>query len=318
MYKKILLIFLLIFLFFHPSSAGELLEKTVYIAVTSDEHGNLFDYDFISKEEFPGGLVRVSTWIKEFRKEHPDLIVLSVGDIIQGTPVTALHNAQFDKEPDPMIIAMNFIGYQAAALGNHDIEQGLPVLDELQKQAKFPILAANAVFEKKKNKPYFEPYIIIHVDGIKIAVLGMITPGIPQWLNKEVYAGIKFLDIPENAQYWVKQIKKKEKPDIIIGLLHSGYGKKEVGEENQPKPIENAAIETAELNPELDIILSGHIHIPMENDMINGVLMSQPGSGAKNISLITIKMIKTDKNWEVKTKTIFPDRVEMTDFRDMS
>lgn len=280
-------------------------EVTIFIGATGDEHGELFDYNFISQETQAGGLVRVSSWVKEFRNSHDEeLIMLSAGDIIQGTVLTSLHNSCYDKEPDPMIIAMNYIDYKASALGNHDIEQGLPVLKELKKQMDFPILAANAIEEGTENEPYFQPYQILKTEsGAKIAVIGMITPGIPRWLNKSVYAGIEFKGIPESMKYWIKKVKEEERPDILIGLLHSGYGKKEKGEKKEEGLLENAARETALANPELDLIISGHIHIPVEKAIENGVLITQPGSGGKNVSLITLKLKESrEGDWEIVNK----------------
>ncbi|MCK4668475.1 5'-nucleotidase C-terminal domain-containing protein [Candidatus Dependentiae bacterium] len=296
---------ILIFFIFIPVElwGDQSKRKVIYIAATSDEHGHLFDYDFITGNEIQGGLIRVSSWVKDFKKKKPDLILLSAGDIIQGTPLTTLHNSKFLQEPDPMILAMNYIGYQAAALGNHDIEQGIPVVKEVIKQANFPILAANAVHENKTKKPFYKPYKVIKVEGIKIVILGMITPGIPQWLNKKVYAGIKFESIPESTEYWLRKMKKKEKPDIIVGLFHSGYGKKELKESDSSIPIENAAIITAEKNPGLDIIISGHIHKPVESALVNKVLITQPGAYAINVTLIKIELERKNKDWVIVSKT---------------
>ena len=104
---------------------------------------------------------------------------------------------------------------------NHDIEAGHDVYDRLVSEYNFPVLAANAL-DIKTGKPYFKPYVIIQKAGLKIAVFGLITPGVPGWLPPELYSGIEFKGMVETAQKWMPVIKN-EKPDVIIGLFHAGW-----------------------------------------------------------------------------------------------
>jgi 2',3'-cyclic-nucleotide 2'-phosphodiesterase/3'-nucleotidase len=126
---------------------------------------------------------------------------------------------------------MNYMGYEAGTVGNHDIEAGHSVYDRLTKLYKFPLLAANAI-DVKSGKPYFKPYTIIKKKGLKIAVFGMVTPAIPTWLPPELYSGIEFRDMLKTAKKWMPEIIAL-KPDLIVGLFHSGWNKsfnKEAGD----------------------------------------------------------------------------------------
>ena len=118
------------------------------------------------------------------------------------------------------------------------------------------MLGAN-IIDTKTNKPYLQPYAIFRRDGVKIAVLGLLTPAIPNWLNEELWSGLRFEEMVESARKWVKYLKENEHPDIIIGLFHSGLK----GGIVTDKYKEDATLEIAETVPGFDIILYGHDHI---------------------------------------------------------
>jgi len=175
--------------------------QTVKLKVieTSDVHGSIFPYDFINDKEINTSLAQIYTYVKEERaKKDQQVILLDDGDILQGQPIVYYYN--FEKTDTPHICAqvMNYMEYDAGTVGNHDIEPGHPVYDRLVKEFNFPWLAANAVNEKD-GEPYFKPYTIIKRGEIKIAVLGMITPGIPNWLPRDIWSGIEFKDMVETA-----------------------------------------------------------------------------------------------------------------------
>lgn len=94
---------------------------------------------------------------------------------------------------------MNYLKYDAAAVGNHDIEAGHPVYDRIKKEFRFPWLSANLI-DSQTGKPYFTPYVIVERQGIKIAILGMTTPNIPQWLPEHLCKGIEFEDMIESSK----------------------------------------------------------------------------------------------------------------------
>lgn len=227
---------------------------------TTDEHGAIFPYDFTEPKETNSSLAQIYSYVKQEREnKDQEVVLLSGGDILQGTPAVYYYNFESTKVPHLWAEMMNYMKYDAGAVGNHDIETGHPVYDRFNKQIKFPWLAANAV-NKKTGKPYFKPYALIDRKGIKIAVLGLITPHIPNWLPEKIWSGIEWEDMVESAKKWIKIIKEKEKPDLIVGLFHSGveytYGNQD---ENTPKN-ENASKLIAQRVPGFDIIFVGHDH----------------------------------------------------------
>ncbi len=253
LFRSLLLILLL-------SSA--LYSQTVKLKIieTTDEHGQVFPYSFTNGREMNTSLAQVMTYVKEERsKKDQNVILLSGGDLLQGTPLVYYYN--FEKTDVPHVFAqvMNYMGYDAGAVGNHDIETGHPVYDRFNKELNFPWLAANAV-NTSNGQSYFKPYTIIKKDGIKIAVLGMITPAIPTWLPRNIWSGMEFDDMILCAKKWVKIIKEKENPDLLIGLFHSGVEYTYGNQTAETPKNENASELVAEQVPGFDIVFVGHDH----------------------------------------------------------
>ncbi|MHB8579474.1 MAG: bifunctional metallophosphatase/5'-nucleotidase [Ignavibacteriaceae bacterium] len=304
------------------------------IIETSDVHGSLFPYDFKENKEINTSLAQIYTYVKEERaKKDQSVILLDDGDILQGQPVVYYYN--FEKTNVPHICAqvMNYMKYDAGTVGNHDIEPGHPVYDKIDKEFNFPWLAANAV-DTKTGKPYFvnrwesnKPYTIIKKDGIKIAVLGLITPAIPNWLPEKIWSGIRFEDMIETAKKWVAIIKEQEKPDLLIGLFHSGIEYNYNGQTASTPLLENASKLVAEQVPGFDIVLAGHDHkvwnFEVKNSDGKQVLILDPANAARNaaVATITLQYDSSSSSWKkqitgeiVASKNYKPDAGYMKQF----
>jgi len=188
------------------------------------------------------------------------------------------------------------MGYEASVVGNHDVEAGHAVYDKLVEQFDFPWLAAN-IIDEATGLPYFKPYTIIERDNIRIAVLGLCTPSVPHWLPQELWSGMHFEDMMVSARNWVKYIKRNEKPDLLIGLFHSGAPK--VNFPDGPPPmLENASRVIAERVEGFDVIFSGHDHrrwnefIPNTTD--GHTLLLGGGSNARSIAVADIRITKNE------------------------
>ncbi|HOD58286.1 MAG TPA: 5'-nucleotidase C-terminal domain-containing protein [Rectinema sp.] len=226
---------------------------------TSDIHGSVYPYNFITAKPAGTSLAQVASLIKEERSlTDSEVILLENGDSLQGQPTVYYYN--FEKTDGPHIWsqAVNFLGYNAVGVGNHDIEAGHAVYDKLYEELQAPVICANAI--KPDGTPYFEPYTVIEKAGIRIAILGMITPKIPDWLPPQFWTGMQFEDMVKCAQKWVPIIQQKEKPDLLIGLFHAGvdYSYGNVGRDTPNN--ENASQLVAEMVPGFDLIFVGHDH----------------------------------------------------------
>ncbi len=165
---------------------------------TSDIHGNLFPENFITMTPAQGGMSRISTIVKNYREKYGDnVILLDNGDILQGQPSVYYYNYVDTLSPHITAQVMNYMGYDAGNVGNHDVETGRHTLDRWAKDCNMPILGAN-ILDKNTGEPHFTPYKVFERDGVKIAVLGMITPAIPAWLSEDIWEGLTFVDMEES------------------------------------------------------------------------------------------------------------------------
>ena len=295
--KKITLYLLLIIPFFIACQKNRIDEMTLKILATSDVHGALFPYDLVNDREAGSSLAQVYTYISQERgKKEQHVLLFDNGDILQGDPMVYYSN--FEKTERKHICAevMNFMGYDAGSVGNHDIEPGHAVYDRLVGEFDFPWMAANAV-KNSDGTPYFKPYTIVERAGVKIAVIGFITPAIPQWLPEKIWSGMHFEDIEISAKKWVTIIKEKEMPDMIIGLLHSGMGELD---DNGSGVKEDAAFQVAKKVSGFDLIVCGHDHQEairwVENVDNKQVLIINPKSKAQFLADVSVSFkLNADK-----------------------
>ena len=294
--------------------------QTVNIKIieTSDVHGAIFPYDFTNNKPTNASLARVATYVNEQRADTNQVVFLvDNGDILQGTPAVYYYN--FEKTDTLHLYAdvMNYMKYDVGTVGNHDIEAGHEVYDRFDKVITFPWLAANAI-NSKTNEPYFKPYTILEKKGIRIAVLGMITPAIPKWLPEKIYLGIRFDDMIETAKKWVKIIKEKEKPDLLIGLFHSGVDYTYGGENENTYKNENASKLVAEKVPGFDIVFVGHDHagwnFSTKNPKGQDVLVLGTTSGARNVAVADVKLNYSSADHNYVKDSFAGSLIDMKDF----
>lgn len=289
----------------------------IKIVETSDVHGSLFPFDFSKKMRSTYSLANVCTYLNiERAKKDQELLLLDNGDILQGQPLVYYFNVEKNLSVNICSDVMNYLKYDAATVGNHDIETGHNVYDKVKKEFNFPWLAANAINDSS-NQPYFTPYTVFNKNGVKIAVLGLITPYIPNWLPENLWKNIRFEDMIETAKKWVPIIKEKEKPDIMIGLFHAGL---EYNYNNQSAdtPLnENASQLVAERVPGFDVVFVGHDHIGWNKKVKNvegkEVLIMGTTSNAKDIAVATIKLF-TDSSTNKPSKSITGEIIETNQF----
>ena len=296
--------------------------KTIRFKVieTSDVHGHFFPYDFMERKPIKGTLVRANTYInkerEKFGKEH--LLLIDNGDILQGQPCVYWSNYVMPEDVNLAARVINYMEYDAETVGNHDIEPGHKVYDKWIREVRCPLLGANIVKEgsdgtARKENIYdgLQPYSVHYIDGVKICVIGMLTPAIPNWLNKSIWKGMEFEEMTSCAKKWIKYLKDVEKPDLIFGLFHSG---KDGGIET-PDYEENATAAVAREVPGFDIIFFGHDH-QVHNEWITNkdgeqVLIIDPSCWVNNVAEAEIEL--TLKKGKVIKKNIKGEIVSVRD-----
>jgi 2',3'-cyclic-nucleotide 2'-phosphodiesterase/3'-nucleotidase len=271
-------------------------EKSITILETTDLHGVILPYDFIEKKDMKASLAGVSTYVKKTRNGKRPVILLDNGDNLQGQPSVYYYNFIDTISPHINAEALNFLAYDAGTVGNHDIEAGHSVYDRLVREYDFPLLAANAI-NMKTGKPYFKPYTIVEKKGIRVAVLGLITPTIPSGLPPELYSGIEFRDMVETAKLYMPVILK-EKPDVVVGLFHSGWDDRVDPALEGSHYDENGSSAVAWSVPGFDVILCGHNHNVVNKKFVNSardtVLILEGGSRAEKIGRADV-VLRKDK-----------------------
>ncbi|MCZ4693508.1 bifunctional metallophosphatase/5'-nucleotidase [Ancylomarina euxinus] len=309
--KKLAFYLLIIIPFLFACEAERKDEVTFKILATTDVHGAIFPYDLVNDRQAGSSLAQAYSHIFQERgKTNQHVLLLDNGDILQGDPMVYYSN--FEKTEQEHICAevMNFMGYNAGAVGNHDIEPGHEVYDRLAKEFSFPWMAANAI-KKSDGTPYFQPYTTIEKDGIKIVIIGFVTPAIPKWLPEKIWSGMHFEELEDSAKKWMAIIKEKEQPDMVIGLLHSGMG--ELGD-NKSEVKENAALQVAKNVSGFDMLVCGHDHQEtikwVENIDNQKVLIVNPKSKAQFIADVAVRFrLNADK--KTYTKKFEPQLVDV-------
>lgn len=276
-----------------PVSASSEKEVTLKLIETSDVHGCYYPYDFIRRHSVQGSLARVSALVGEMRKTYGNrLILMDNGDILQGQPVAYYYNYIDTTSVHVVADMLNYMHYDVATIGNHDIEAGHAVYDRWVSQCKFPVLGAN-IMDVKTGKTYLPPYKVIEREGVKVVVLGMITPAIPSWLPEQLWSGLRFEDMETSARKWVKWIQEKEKPDVLIGLFHAGPEGNKLDD-----VVENGSGDVARRVPGFDVVFMGHDHVRTCQKIINeagdSVLLVDPANMAKVVADVTVKVVKKD------------------------
>ncbi|MFF9068702.1 bifunctional metallophosphatase/5'-nucleotidase [Streptomyces sp. NPDC014891] len=288
---------------------------------TTDLHGNVFNWDYFTDKEFDDkahndvGLAKISTLVDQVRKEkgRRNTLLIDAGDTIQGTqlsyyyakvdPITARRGPVH-----PMAQAMNAIGYDAAALGNHEFNYGIPVLRKFEEQCDFPLLGANAL-DARTLRPAFAPYSMHrlrtpHGKDVRVAVLGLTNPGIAIWDKANVSGKMVFPGLEEQAAKWVPKLRSMG-ADVVVVSAHSGSsGTSSYGD--QLPHVENAAGLVAEQVPGIDAILVGHAHTEIPEYRVRNketgkdVVLSEPLKWGQRLTLFDFDLVWEKGRWTVE------------------
>ena len=262
-------------------------DSVLQIYVTTDLHGMLLPFDNTEGIATDHSLANLATLVQS--SENDNILLLDNGDILQGDPLVYYYNYVDTTRLHAVADILNYLGYDAATAGNHDIEAGHPVYDRVRRQYNFPMLAANAV-NAETGKPYFEPYTVIKKAGMKIVVFGLITPSVPRWIPESLYKGMRFDNMVSTARQWMPEMLA-EKPDLVVGLFHSG-----VGSEDETRDDENSTMAVAINVPGFDVVFCGHDHREDMKEVINTagekVLILDGGSRAQTLMNVTVTPTK--------------------------
>lgn len=282
-------------------------QRRAWITVlsTTDLHGNILPVDYYTNKPDVRGLAKVATLIKGARKENPaGTLLLDSGDTIQGTPLQYFHNKKNNTPPDPMMLTMSALKFDALAVGNHEYNFGLTVLEKARREANFPWLSANT-YKRGTNETYYQPYLVKELNGVRVGILGLTTPGVPFWENKENFAGLEFRDPLVEARKWVAVLREKERVDLVVVAMHMGLEEDLRTGEVSPGQVtnENMGVQLARTVTGIDLILMGHTHREVPSVVIGETLLTQANSWGRHLARADVYLERDKRGrWRVAAK----------------
>lgn len=269
------------------SEASKKETMDLQILATSDLHGKFDPWDYaLNEESKSGSMAQVASAVKELRTDHT--ILVDAGDTFQDNSADLF----FDEEIHPMSLAMNEIGYDVWVTGNHEYNFGKDVLKKVISQQKAKVLTGNV--KDPEGKPLADGYTIIEKDGVKIGIIGMVTPNITRWDSANL-EGWTVTDPVEETRTIIDEIK--DQTDVLIAVMHMGMN-------NEYEVKNSGAEDLANACPELDLIVASHEHRLIEGEEVNGVLVVMNKNSAATMAKVDLTLEKQeDGSWEVTERT---------------
>jgi 2',3'-cyclic-nucleotide 2'-phosphodiesterase/3'-nucleotidase/5'-nucleotidase len=264
---------------------------------TTDVHGHLLPWDYYAGKEQDGGLARVAILVDSIRQAVPNVILVDSGDLLQGSPLDYYYGVVRPAEVHPVIRAMNRLGYDAAVLGNHEFNYGLQALDRALEDAEFPFLAGNAHLAGTDSLRW-PGWAVVERSGVRIAILGLTTPGSTIWDDDNLTGRLEFEDIVASAERMWPEIEAAS--DVQVAIIHSGMGPgSSYDEAGTGVPEENAGRRLAETIPGLEVVFLGHSHREIDAERVNGVAFTQAGTWGEALAVAEIGLIREAGRWRV-------------------
>ncbi|PYP77919.1 MAG: hypothetical protein DMD35_13105, partial [Gemmatimonadetes bacterium] len=273
------------------------------VAATTDIHGRVRGWNYDQNAPDPAvGLARAATIVDSLRGADPGGVVLvDAGDIIQGNALAfvAARVAPADAR-HPVIAAMNAMSYDAAAVGNHEFNYGVPFLERTGSQARFPLLAANA--KRPDGSSPFRAWTLVERGGVKVGIVGATTPGSMVWDRDNLRGRIVLGDIVPAVRTAVSEARAAG-AQVIVVTMHSGLSEPATYDTaTTGLPSDNVASHVAREVPGIDLIAYGHSHKEMADTTINGVLLMQAKNWVQSVAIANVRLQRDGGGWRVVSK----------------
>lgn len=270
-----------------PAVGEEPRTQTLRIIATSDLHGKFCPWDYALNAASPSGsMAQLSTAVAQYRDERT--ILVDAGDTIQDNSADLFIG---DEEAHPMIRAINAMGYDVCVTGNHEYNYGLDTVKKTIRDLRCKALTGN-VYDPS-GAPIADGYTILERDGVRIAVIGMVTPNIARW-DAVHLAGCKVTDPLEETRRIIDDIRGQY--DVLVGVFHMGI-------ENEYGLPNSGVTDILNACPEFDVMVSAHEHVLIPSMEIGGALVVQNRSQAQTMSVIDLTLEKAETGWRVREKT---------------
>ena len=273
------------------------------VAGTTDVHGRLRGWNYeTNAPDASRGLTRAATIVDSLRRAAPGrVILLDAGDLLQGNALTYVAGKLAPADaPHPVVSAMNAMKYDGAAIGNHEFNYGLPLLQRAISQSRFPFMAANAL--RPDGQPAFAAWTMVQRGEARIGIVGATTPGAMVWDRDNLTGRIVVKDVIPEVKAAVADVRAAG-ATIVLVSIHSGLdGPSSYDTVSTGVPSENVTARVAREVPGVDLILYGHSHREVADTTINGVLLMQPRNWAGSVAVAHLTLVRDATGWRVAGK----------------
>lgn len=231
----------------------------VAVEDTREKAGQPASFDRIAA----GGLLRCATLINRVRAEETNVVLVDCGDLIQGTAVSYLTRGEV------MLQAVKYLHYDALVVGNHEFDWGIERFQALYRPAGIPVLAANITEAESSAHPWIQPFILKEIEGVKVIIVGLTPPLIPNWSRPRLLGGLRFIESVIALRGVMAEVRSR-KPDILILAVHQGW--RQWGDDRA-----NEVNRIARAFPDFDLIIGAHTHQAIEGAEVNRIIYTQAG-----------------------------------------
>ena len=262
-------------------------ERTLHVVTTGDVHGSWFDKPYVEGQARRTSLMSVKHYVDSLRAAAgpENLLLIDAGDCLQGDNAAYYFNYVRTDVPHLFPRIVEYMGYDAVVVGNHDIETGHAVYDRVASElarAGIPWLGGN-VLRTADGKPYFPVWKVFDKAGMRVAVLGFTNPNMKGWLSEPVWRGMDFVSLIPFVQECVDELRAKEKPDAVVVAVHSGTG------DGSGEVLENQGLDLLNSLSGVDVIVCAHDHRPFATEKDGRVLLNG-GARAGNVGHAVISL----------------------------
>jgi len=254
----------------------------VVIVATTDVHGRVLGWDYVRDQAAPGGLSRAATALETLRARYPGMVVLvDAGDLLQGNPFATYYGRIDQRQPNPIVDALNALQYDVVTPGNHEFDFGVDFLRRAAAQATYRYVSGN-VYDSA-GAPLFSQTVTLQRGPVKVGVTGFTTPGVTLWDRSQLAGKVTVRRIAGAAPAALAQLQGV---DLKVVLTHSGFGASSY--DTTGVGAENDAAALASVNPKPDIVIVGHTHREVRDTVVNGVHFVQPRNWAQSLAVVHV------------------------------
>lgn len=277
--------------------------RSLVVVATTDVHGRLRAWNYYDgRPDSAHSLAAAATIVDSIRAAHPgNVLLVDAGDLLQGNPLTTVAARSAAASIHPVIAAMNAMQYDAAAVGNHEFNYGIPLLRRAVGQARFPFLSANARAVRPRDA--FPAYTLVRRGDLTVGIIGATTPGVMVWDRDNVKGRLAF-DAIIPALQRAAAAARRAGAEVVVAVVHAGLdGAATYDTVSTGVPGENVVAQIPRQVTGLDLVVFGHSHRELVDTVIRGVRLMQPRNYAATVGVATLQLAKANGHWSVASST---------------